>query len=169
MDANRFNRLVKAAMPGSRRSAFGFVGGVLGGIAVGGARENAVAHKKRKPKPDLCRNPIDPVACQATGGCAGCVTAAGNLCRINPCVPTDVSFACMRTAEGTNVCVRQPSGTSCANFRRCRKSKSCGKGHVCGFSCCNGGEFRCFPRCSATAATGIAAANVRGDGRSPMP
>lgn len=174
MDGNRFDRLVKAGTTsGSRRSAIGVGAAVLAGIAFGESRDDVAAHRHRhhpKPDPDACLNPIEPVACQATGGCDGCVTAAGHLCRLNPCVVSDITFSCLRTKEGKQVCVRQPSGTACGDFPRCRDSKACGKGHVCGKSCCNDGQFRCFPRCSNTTATRMAAVgDDSGDRQPPMP
>lgn len=173
MDGRRFDRWVRAwTAPGSRRALLAWTARLGGGVALAaGGGEAAARKKKHHPPPDtdLCLNPFDPVNCLATGGCEGCVTASGNLCRTNPCVATDLTLSCIATVEGKHFCVREPAGTACGDFPRCKQSKECKSGHVCGHSCCNDGQLRCFPTCSTVGGSRSAGVGRVRDAGRPLP
>ena len=105
----------------TRRRALKLAGAALLGVAGG----LGVAAREAKAAPPTC--PPDTRS--------GCVVA---------CTNTTKQCACIRTTEGTRVCVHK-----CCSLRSCNSSSQCYRGEVCiKTGCCREGIQKCVSLCT---------------------
>jgi hypothetical protein len=105
----------------TRRRALKLAGAALLGVAGG----LGVAAREAKAAPPTC----------PAGTRTGCVVA---------CTNTTKQCACIRTTEGTRVCVHK-----CCSLRSCNSSSQCYRGEVCiKTGCCREGIQRCVSLCT---------------------